>query len=159
MIYQASITTLKNTASTSPKETILKVTKGLVYKIEVFYPLGSSGLLGCSVWDGSFQVWPTTLGTWFIGDGNIIAFDEVYLKEEEPFEFRIYTYNEDDTYNHYLSVRLGLVSKEIFMARFLPHLSYKYMMDVINQLAQQQAEQQQQQAEELLAAPFSWLTE
>jgi len=140
MIYGITITTGKGTVRYAPSVNRLYVTKGLVYKIEIDFPPGSAGLLGVAIYDGGFQVWPSTLGEWFTGDGILISFDDVYLKETEPYVFDIYTYNEDDTYDHSVTVRLGFVSKEIFMARFLPTVSYKYFEEMMLRL--QRAQQQ-----------------
>ena len=120
MIYTANITTPKNTAKTNLKKTVLHVTKGLVYKVEFFFPPGSAGLMGVAVFDGLYQVWPSTVGDFFVGEDQEIDFDDLYLKESAPFEFQCYTYNTDDTYEHFVSVRVGLVSNDAFMARFLP---------------------------------------
>lgn len=120
MIYTANITTPKDTAKTNLKKTVLHVTKGLVYKVEFFFPSGSAGLMGVAVFDGLYQVWPSSVGEFFVGEAQEIDFDDLYLKESAPFEFQCYTYNLDDIYEHFVSVRVGLVSNDAFMARFLP---------------------------------------
>lgn len=159
MIYSQTITTDGEGAFTraAPKKTILKVTRGLVYKVVFDFPPGSAGLLGVVILDGSFQVWPSTVGQWFTGDGVVIDFEDVYLKESAPFEFLVRSYNEDDIYPHLFNLRIGLVSKEIFMARYLPHLSYKYYADYIAGLAAEQEKLKQDQADEIIKTPFEWL--
>jgi len=157
MIYEATICTSKDTPRYGPDVNRLYVTKGLVYKIELDFPPGSAGLLGVAVYDGGFQVWPSTLGEWFTGDGILISFDDVYLKETEPYVFDIYTYNEDDTYDHSVTVRLGLVSKEIFMARFLPTVSYKYFEEMMLRLQAAQAAAAAAQKAEREKTPYQIL--
>jgi hypothetical protein len=157
MIYSATIETLANTAILNAKKTQLIVTTGLVYKIEVLFPAGSAGLMGVAILDGSLRVWPSTAGEWFVGDSNIISFDDVYLKEDAPYIFDILTYNLDDTYNHKVYVRIGFVTKEIFMARFLPHLSYKYFEEMLKSLQASQQLLALQQQEAILENPFSGL--
>ncbi len=120
MIYTANITTLKNTAQSSLKKTTIHVTKGLVYKVEFYFPAGSAGLMGVAVFDGLYQIWPSSVGEFFVSDDETIRFDDMYLKESAPFELQCYTYNEDETYDHYMAVRVGLVSSEVFLARFMP---------------------------------------
>ena len=126
MIYTANITTTKSTPKTALKKTVLHVNKGLVYKVEIYVPPGAAGLLGVSVFDGLYQVWPSSVGEFFVGDDIMISFDDLFLKEAAPYQFQICTYNEDDTYDHTCSVRVGLVSNEAFMARFLPTKSREY---------------------------------
>jgi len=157
MIYSADITTPKNTAKTSLKKTVINVTKGLVYKVELCFPSGSAGLLGAAVFDGLFQVWPASVGEFFTGDDDAIAFDDMYLKEAAPFEFQCYTYNEDDTYSHALAVRIGLVSKDVFLARFLPQKSYDYFVKLLRQMEDERAELAAIQRELIEETPFEWL--
>lgn len=157
MIYSVNVRTTKQTANNNPTVTELFVTKGLVYKIEIHFPSGSAGLMGVIICDGGFQVWPSTLGEWFTGDGNTISFEDVYLKESAPYKFRILTYNIDTTYPHKVNIRIGLVSKDIFMARFLPHLSYKYFQRMIEDLQKQQQETKVKQQQAIIETPFPWL--
>jgi hypothetical protein len=154
MIYAADIITPANTPLESPLCTRLKVTKGLIYRVEIDFPPGPCGFLYVAIFDGSYRCWPSTPGTWLHSDSLVIAFDDTYLKETQPYEFQIYTYSIDDTYEHWCQVRLGMVSKEIFMARFLPSLTYQEMLKAIEGLGKLQEEQKQAVIEQ----PFSWLT-
>lgn len=158
MIYSANITTLKDTFQASPKKTTLKLTKGLVYKLEVDFPSGSAGLMGVAIFDGGLQVWPSNVGQWFTGDNTKLSFEDVYLKEAAPFLFTIWTYNEDDTYNHLVIVRIGLVSNKVFMARFLPHLSYEFFEDMLVRLQKEQVERAEQQKQAITETPFPWIS-
>lgn len=152
MIYTADISTAASTSKANAQKTVLPVSRGLVYKVDFVFPAGSTGLLYCLVTDGLHQVWPSSPGVWFRGDNDVISFEDTYLKLSPPYEFCIYTYNLDDTYNHSVIVKVGLVSSEIFMARFLPTYTYKYFIDMLDKL---EAEQQTR-AEELLQQPFLW---
>ncbi|KKM79601.1 hypothetical protein LCGC14_1348350 [marine sediment metagenome] len=158
MVYTASITTPKITyPRTSPLRTILPINKGLVYKVEFDFPPGSAGLLGCMISDGGFQVWPSSLGSWFTGDSIVIGFDDVYLKESAPYQFNIFTYNDDDTYEHLIHVRIGLVTNEIFMARFLPSMAYKDFAEALLQIQAEQTVIVAEQAQGIINNPFPWL--
>lgn len=157
MIYSRTISTGKVGADDNPLNTELRVTKGLVYKVELDFPPGSAGLLKVAISDGGFQVWPSTLGQYFTGDGILISFDDIYLKEAEPFEFSIYTCNEDTEYPHGVTVRIGLVSKEIFMARFLPSISYKYFEEMMLRLQAAQAAAAKVQVLEREKTPYEVL--
>lgn len=159
MIYSANISTVKDTAKISPLRTELRITRGLVYKVELDFPPGSAGLAGIAIFDGGFQLWPSTLGQWFTGDGIVISFDDVYLKEAAPFAFSVNTYNEDTEYPHGITVRIGLVSKDIFMARFLPHMSYKYFEQMLTRLQAAQAAAAALQEAELKKTPYQILYE
>ncbi|HDZ38745.1 MAG TPA: hypothetical protein ENH62_10725 [Marinobacter sp.] len=157
MIYTANITTPKDTSLTALKRTRLHVTKGLVYKVEFYFPAGSAGLMGVAVFDGLYQVWPSTVGVFFTGQDQMITFDDLYLKEAQPFEFQCYTYNLDDTYEHLVSVRIGLVSKEVFQARYLPSKSAEVFKQVLAQMEAERQELARWQRARLPATPFAWM--
>lgn len=153
MIYSKYISTPIDDYAVNPLRTVLKVCKGLVYKIEVHFPPGPVGLYHCQIYDGGHQVWPSTPGERFASDGFCISFDDTYLKLAAPFEFTIYTWNTDDTYTHGLVVRIGMVSSELFMARFLPSYGYKQLAKMLKT----EEKKQENDKEGIIKAPFSWI--
>ena len=157
MIYSANIITDEDTAKSALKKTVIDVTKGLVYKVEFYFPPGSAGLMGVAVFDGLFQVWPSNVGEFFTGDDTLISFDDMYLKNAAPFQFQCYTYNEDDTNNHVVGVRIGLVSKDVFLARFLPGRAVEDFTKLLAQMALEREERARRQAERRRETPFSWM--
>ncbi|MBA7717002.1 hypothetical protein ES703_126089 [subsurface metagenome] len=157
MIYLANIKTDMKTPKTGLKKTTISVTKGLVYKVEFYFPAGSAGLMGVAVFDGLFQVWPSSVGEFFIGEDQVVSFDDLYLKEAAPFQFQCYSYNTDDTYDHAVSVRIGLVSKDVFQARFLPTRGHDYLTKLLEKMAAEQAEMANWQRKMLPETPFKWM--
>lgn len=138
MIFVVDITTPQGTLISNPVTTLLKVAKGLVYKIEVEYPPGACGSHYVKILDGAHQVWPTTPNTYFHGDDEIISFEDMYIKNEPPYEFTIVTYNTGDSYDHLVQVRIGLVSSKVFMARFLPTYTYDKLVELLAQANEEQ---------------------
>lgn len=155
MIFQSSPTTEITAYTTTPKRTTLKVCRGLVYKIEIEFPPGPSGLLKVQLYDGGFQVWPSSPGQYFQTDGNIISFDDTYLKLAAPFTFDIYTWNLDDTWSHQVFIRIGMVDKEEYIARFLPTYGYKDLVTFLKTVQKEQEEARKG----IIEQPFSWLKE
>jgi len=153
VIYGTKLTIPKSTTQNDPVRQALKVTQGLVYRVELFFPPGSAGLAGLSIIDGGITVWPAGFGNWFVGDQNTVQFDDLYIKNAAPFEFQLLGYNEDDTYDHSIWVRIGLVSERVFQARFLPSIGYEYFQEMLKKL---QTEQEAVFAD-IRKAPFSWL--
>lgn len=153
MIYTADITTAANTTIANAKTTRLSVTRGLVYRIEVEFPTGPCGLLYVAIFDGAYQVWPSSPAIWWHSDGRTMAFDDLYLKDIGPFEFVIKTYNLDDTYEHWTQIRIAQVSKEAYMARFVPSLAWKEYAELLARIESEQAARR----EELIVSPFPWI--
>lgn len=153
MIYSMHINTEHTTYATQPKRTPLLVVKGLVYKVEIDFPPGPSGLLKVQIYDGNHQVWPSTPGEYFASDHSTISFDETMLKMLEPFRYDVYTVNEDETYDHGIVVRIGMVSEVVYMARFLPTYANQDLMVLLEE--SKAAEIERQKA--IISTPFSWL--
>lgn len=159
MIYVVDITTPANTAKTALKKTRIHLTNGLVYKVEFYFPSGSQGLMGVAVFDGLFQVWPSNIGEFFIGSDVNISFEDLYLKSSAPFEFQCYTYNEDDIYDHLVVVRIGLVSNEVYIARFLPTKTYEYFEELLATMQAEREEQARFQRELIESTPYKFMVE
>lgn len=157
MIFIANISTPKDTKLAALKRTNLQVTSGLVYKVEFYFPPGSAGLMGVAVFDGLYQVWPSSVGEFFIGESQVIPFDDMYLKESPPFTFQIYTYNLDDTHAHSLSVRVGLVSKDVFLARFMPTMGDDYLNSLLKKMEAEKADRARVQKEKVPMTPTEWM--
>lgn len=135
MVFSVSITTEKLGDDNDKRVVMLPVAKGLVYRVEIEFPPGCSGLLSVKIFDGGYQVWPSNLDGVFRSDGYTIAFDDSYLKTAAPFEFRIETVNVDDTWEHTINVRVGMASSEAFMSRYMPSISWKKFQAVLAKAA------------------------
>ena len=120
MIYVADTTFPANGAASSLTRQVLKVTKGLVYRVEFWFPPACEGLVHVALFDGGWQWLPTTRGVYLAANAAQLSFDDLYFKTTPPYEFTIQGYNTDDTFNHVLQIRLGMVSTTQFIARFLP---------------------------------------
>ena len=148
MIYSVSITTTANTAKTEATKTVIKLCKGLVYKFEVEFPPGCCGLLHCQIFDGNYQLYPTSANDSFHSDARVIGFDDLYLKQAAPFEFVIKTWNLDVTNEHTIQVRLGMASSEAFMSRYMPSISWEKFQEVLSKAAIEQEVQKQRSIDE-----------
>jgi len=155
MIYVADITTPIINRAGNPLKTILKIGSGLIYKVEVEFPTGPCGLLYTRAYDGLHSLWPSSEGVWYHSDGVTIAFDDLYLKMQPPFQIDIFTYNLDEVYPHWCQWRVGMVSQEVFIARFLPSYEYEYFKRMLEEMAVEEKER----TEKRLELPFPWLRE
>lgn len=154
MIYSLTVTTPANTTLASPLVSDLKVTKGMVFKVVFDFPAGSAGLLRCWVKDGGYHVWPTNPSETFRGDGILISFDDSYLINSEPYIFQINTANLDDTYSHDISIHIGLVSRDIYIARYLPSYGYQELRRIIDDSYNRQLREQERIRQEALLDLF-----
>ena len=152
MIYTANITIPEVTPAIQPICERIKISLGLIYKVELQFPPGCGGLAHVVINDGGYQVWPSTPETDFATDDYTISFEDNYLKQADPSELQIYGYNEDEIYPHTIQVRLGVASKDEFMARYLPTMTYDYFMKL---MAKKEAEEEER-TKAVLAKPFTF---
>lgn len=143
MIYVSSIVTSKSVSESPGKLTRVEVSRGLVYRVQIVFPPGPLGLLHCQIYDGSYQFFPATPGESFHSNDEVISFDELYLKENEPLNFTVKTWNNDDTYQHEIQVRIAMASKEEFKSRYMPSISWERFSEILQEAeSQRQSEQQ-----------------
>ncbi len=145
MIYAASITTLPGRTEATATRTTLKITSGLIWLLEVDFPAGCVGLVHVQIFDGKYQLFPASPGKNFAGDGQLLTYDDLYLKEVAPFELTVVTWNEDELWTHHIQVRVGMASTRLFMARYMPSIGwqdYIYEQEVVRKA--QEAERQGQ---------------
>ena len=150
MIYTASITTTAGGSKQAATRTIIKVTKGLIWNMEVFFPPGCTGLTHVQFFDGSYQILPASPGNTLIGDGQLLRYDDLYLKEAAPFELVIVSWNEDTFYDHTIQIRIGMASARLFMARYMPSLGWEDFTRQMDQARTDQEKNKEAQAREVL---------
>jgi len=156
MIYGVTKVTAANTAQNNPDKTIIRVTNGFVYRVYLFFPFGPAGLLHAQIFDGSYQVWPSTIGDSFHVEGSVIDFEDCYFKMTPPYEFKLVTWNLDDTLEHEVQVKIGMVSQDIYIARFLPSYAYNQLSEILSKQEQEKREIDEQAKSEILEKPINW---
>jgi len=109
MIYRFPITTPANTTEENRLETRLPLMKGVIHKLEIYFPPGAQMLHHIRILDALHQCWPTNSDESFACDNFTIAFREHLYLKEEPYELIVYTWNDDDTHDHTLVIRLGIL--------------------------------------------------
>lgn len=144
VIFTKDVTIPANTTKNSPVSQTLPVAAGLVYRVNFRFPQNLLGLAGIAVYDGSFQLWPSSPNEWFHSNNETITFNDLYLKKSEPMIFVLKGYNTDDTYGHTIQVRIGLVSEEKFQARYMPHLAVKEFEEMMKRIADEQEQTNQE---------------
>ena len=145
MIYASSITTDAGTAEGSKEDVTLKLVSGLIWMFEVDFPPGCCGLLHVQVFDGLYQVLPASLGESLHGDNVTMHFDDLYFKSAAPFELKIRSWNDDETWAHATQVRIGEATSRAEMSRYMPALSFEDFEKMLaDSIAQQEAIRQLQ---------------
>lgn len=158
MVFTSTITTVKDTTAALPNKTTMKLTKGLIYKFEAFFPPGPSGLVGVKILKADVQLYPRERTEWFLGDNMTIAFEDTYFLSQPPWEFEIQTYNIDEAYSHTIQVRIGLMTEAEYMARYAPLAGIEALQSSLELLAEAMKTQYQPTGESPLEI-FEEMTE
>lgn len=114
MFYEWAITVPPNTPEQNAIRQDVTLTVGVVRKVEVQFPTGCAGLVHARIHRQGVQVWPSNPGGEFASDGYIISFDEKYILDDEPLGFTLEVWNEDQTYEHQVRIRMLLDTLEMF---------------------------------------------
>ncbi len=112
MYYDFSITVPPNTTKGAPVSQVLKLTQGIIQRIEVQFPRGTYAKVHCAIMHGGHQAWPTNPEGNFASDGYVIPIDEYYKLDEPPFELKFLGWSEADTYPYDIDVRIGILRPE-----------------------------------------------
>jgi len=116
VFYDFAIKVPANTTEASPLKTTLKLTKGIIHRVEVQFPIGTRALAHCRIKRAGYQVWPTNRGGSFASDGYTIPIDENYELLHEPMGLIAICWNDDDTFPHTIDIRVGLLENKAAIA-------------------------------------------
>jgi len=112
LIYKFQFTIPKNTPETAKIEKTMRICPGIIHRIEIMFPPGCAALAHVEIYHHTVQMWPSNPETDFASDGETIAFREFYLIDEIPAELIAKMWNEDDTYDHTITIRIGVLPEE-----------------------------------------------
>lgn len=119
MIYRFGISTPASTTKQSPQKTLLKLTRGIVYKFDVDFPAGSQGALHVVLKDGNSQVWPTNPEEDFAADDRLITFPEHHELLRGPYRLTAETWNESLNNAHIVIIRIGVLARKFVLRRII----------------------------------------
>lgn len=113
MLYSTEVTVPANTTKADYQSDTLKLTKGVITRISVFFPWGCAGLVYVQVVRRTWQVFPLTRGEWLNGNNRAFNFRSRIELTSEPYELIIRSYNLDDTYQHKPVVSVEMVKGDV----------------------------------------------
>lgn len=113
MFYEFAIAVPANTTAAAPVEQEIRITQGVVTRVEVQFPNGCAGLAHCKILHQESQKWPTPPSTSFASDGYTIAVDENFEVDTEPYLLKALCWNLDDTFDHTIYVRVGVLRGQV----------------------------------------------
>jgi len=118
MFYAWDITVTAGATEDDPKTQDLKLTKGVITRIEVKFPGGCHGLVKVRLLRSEFQLVPLSKGEWVTGDDEAVLTEGYYELSESPSQLKFVGCSPDCTYDHTVSVRIQVLPKSV--ATFMP---------------------------------------
>lgn len=112
MYYDFAIPVAVGKTEDEPIEEDLKLTHGIIHRIEVQFPIGTAALAHCRLLHHSFGHLPTNPSGSFATDGYVIPIDENLEFFSEPYIIRAVCWNDDDTYPHTITIRFGILESK-----------------------------------------------
>jgi hypothetical protein len=113
VLYVLALTIPANTAEAAPHEEDLKLTDGVITRVEVEFPAGCAGLAHSSARQAIHQVFPTNPDGDLCSDNHVIAWNDYEDLDTDPRVLTIGGWNDDDTYPHTITWRIELTPREI----------------------------------------------
>ena len=150
MIYTTLITAQAKGTKQAAVRTPLKINKGLIWLMEVDFPPGCVGLVHVQIFDGKYQLLPASPDMDLSGDGQLLRYDDLYLKEAAPFELVVVTWNTDELWDHTVQVRIGVASTRLFMGRYLPSVGWEDFGIEMEKVRENQKEVKRKQIQDAL---------
>ena len=123
MFYAWNITLPKGKDTTAKTKRVLYLEKGTITRFELTFPMGCCGLVYVHVNDALYQVYPKDASYQFTGNGQTIVSSDEFEIKEEPYQLNFYGWNEDEKYDHTVTVRIQLVPAKEIIRRVIGGLS------------------------------------
>jgi len=108
MFFAWDITILANTLETSPKTQILKITTGVITRLDIKFPAGCHGMVKVRILKSEFQLVPLSKGEWVTGDGEPVLTQPNYEVTGPPTELKFIGCSPGTIYNHVITVRINI---------------------------------------------------
>ena len=108
MFYEYDITYPPNLTKYNEQVDILRLTRGIIKRIELVFPKGTAGLVGVRILRGYFQIIPLNYPAWIETDGETVGINTDIDLTVNPYELEVRGYNIDDTYSHTIRFRIEL---------------------------------------------------
>jgi len=106
MIYVYHFVIPANTAFETRVSEEMVLTSGTINRVDVCFPSGCAGLVSCRILSGITQIWPSNPDAWFSYDDATVSWSEDYELDDPSEVLTFEAYNEDDTYDHEITIRL-----------------------------------------------------
>ena len=124
MIYKIDVPLPATTVVASYVDLTMRLTKGRIKEISIYFPWGCAGLAGIQIIRRTYQLAPLTRGEWIVGNELLLTHKYNYDLSTEPYNLVVRGYNLDDTYSHtpFVIIEIMRDDKSIALDKLLSEL-------------------------------------
>lgn len=109
MFWAWDITITAGTTEATPYTKKLKVSKGVITYIGIFFPPGCHGLVKVRLLHNEFQLIPLSRGEWVTGNGMEVQSERHYELFHKDFALKFQGCSPTCSWNHTVTVRVTVV--------------------------------------------------
>lgn len=113
MIYEYDLVVPANTLAATPVSVDMKLSHGIVHKLEVSFPPGCNNAVKVVINRALHQVWPTNPDGQVKANGYTVSFPVWYELEEAPYVLTAWAWSPGTTYSHTVTIRMGIQRREV----------------------------------------------
>ena len=111
MLYSKRITISASTTESSPERLQFKINKGWIYRAWLIFPPGCAGLTKIRVMHEGHPIIPANATDYISADDYVFDLPMFYEVPEEPYLITLDGWNDDDTYQHTITLMLLVLPK------------------------------------------------
>ena len=113
MLYEYDLTVTALKPQDDPAEVELVLTKGVINRVEVQFPIGTRGLVHVQIYRGGHQLYPTNPDGNIKADGWPVVWDEHEELTDEPLTLKAIAWSTADTYSYDVTIRVNLLPLDV----------------------------------------------
>lgn len=114
----------------NPHTEILKLSYGVITKVQIVVPGGHKGLAHLVLKYHESQMYPLSRGENYHGDDISIVFEDMFPLYVAPYELKAVAWNDDDTFPHAFLVGINILRPEELSLE-VPRSSIEAMQELI----------------------------
>jgi hypothetical protein len=112
MLYSKQVILSSGGTEATSTKVNFKVNKGVIYRAWLIFPPGCAGLVKVRVYHEVHPIMPVNISDYIAADDYVFEIPLFFEIEDEPYLITFEGWNEDDTYNHTISLLLLIVDKK-----------------------------------------------
>jgi hypothetical protein len=118
-LYSESFTVPANTPETTPITLDIVIKEQFITRMEVGFPDGCAYLVKVRIQYGIKQFFPDRMGTWIIGNGETVGWDERFALPAPNEKLTVYACSPGTLYDHTITVRIATLPRGFFFLETL----------------------------------------